>query len=399
MRITLLGFTFPEDEMQAIWGADAVMSIQTHTFAWSLVDALRSAGADVRLISAAPVSNFPGYPQKVFRGGRFRVGTVEGDRLPFVNLLVLKHLTRFASCLGRGTRLLRRDRPDVLLVHSVHSPFLWYGVIARRLVGTRTVIVITDPPGFVLPTDSAAVRRLKATDSLLIRRALRSVDGVVVLTSALATDFAPAVPSLLMEGLLSADVSGVRERTNDAAGARLMYAGGLVPAYGVDRLVTAVRRCRDTSVRLAVFGKGPLKEWVDGQAAVDPRIEPVRFAARQEVVAEYAQVDLLVQPRPVDQGFVRYSFPSKLLEYMASGTPVLTTRLSGIPADYEPHVYWIDDDSVEGVQAAIENVLSAAPASRRAKGLAAADFARSTRSTAAQGRRLVDFLTAITDRR
>jgi len=54
---------------------------------------------------------------------------------------------------------------------------------------------------------------------------------------------------------------------------------------------------------------------------------------------------------------VRYSFPSKLIEYMASATPVLTTRLPGIPPEYEPYVYWIEDDSVEGIEHSLRAVM------------------------------------------
>jgi glycosyltransferase involved in cell wall biosynthesis len=391
VKVTLLGFTLPATDMDAILETDSNMPTQTATFAWALVDALRSAGASVTLLSSAPASSYPLNPQVRFRGGRFTDKGVDGETLGFVNLVVLKHLTRFAACLTRGTRALRRWHPDVLLIHGVHSPFLLYGLIARRLLGTRTVVVLTDPPGVRTPSDGRVVGMLKRLDAVLVRRALRSVDGVIALTVPLAADYAPVTPSIVLEGIL-ADTTTSPPATSSGQGFRAMYAGGLLASYGVERLVRAFRSVAPETARLALFGKGELRAWIDEQAAIDPRIENVQFAPRRAILEKYASADLLIQPRPTDQDFVRYSFPSKLLEYMASGTPVLSTRLSGIPATYQPHLYWIDDDSVDGVARSLATVMALPADERRAKGAGGASFVRESCSSPAQGDRIRGFL-------
>ncbi|QTE29024.1 glycosyltransferase [Pengzhenrongella sicca] len=391
MRISLLGFTLPPDEIAEILRTDANMPAQTSAFAWAVVESLRSAGATVTLLSAAPVTNYPANSRLLFRGHPFHADGVDGETLGFINVLALKHVSRFVACLTTGWRALRRWRPDVLLVHGVHSPFLWFGMLARRLARVRTVVILTDPPGVALATDGPLVRALKRADVAVVRRALRAVDGVIALTGPLATDFAPGRPSLLMEGI-STHAAVDRPPRGERPTFRVVYAGGLVQEYGVGRLVEAVRALPDASLRLTPFGAGPLTAWIDAAAAADPRIDPARFVPRAAVVAAYAAADLLVQPRPVDQPVVRYSFPSKLLEYMASGTPVLTTRLAGIPPEYEPYVYWIDDGTAGGIARAIQTVRRIPAPEREARGLAAAAFVARTRSSGAQGARITRFL-------
>jgi glycosyltransferase involved in cell wall biosynthesis len=397
MKVTLLGFTLPPEDMEAILRTDANMPSQTHAFAWALVAALRGADISVTLLSSAPVTNFPQNSQVRFRGGPFTSEGVRGETLGFVNILLLKHLSRFAACMTRGTRALHRWRPDILMIHGVHSPYLWYGVLSPRLTGARSVVVLTDPPGVVLTTDGIVVRSLKMIDIRLVKWALRSVDGVIVLTAPLATDFAPGVASLVMEGILTAGARMAAKPSTPRPRSmfRAMYAGGLLDSYGVGRLVRAIQRLPIDEVRLAAYGKGPLDSWIDDQANLDVRIEKVQFAKREVVLEKYATADLLVQPRPADQDFVRYSFPSKLLEYMASGTPVLTTRLSGIPPKYEPHLYWIDDDSVEGIERSLRAVMLVPADERAAKGRAAAKFVAETCSSGVQGARIRDFLAEI----
>lgn len=393
MRVTLLGFTLPASDMAAIMKVDANMPTQTAAFSTALVTALRSADVDVTLLSAAPVSSYPHNPRIVFGGGAFTHAGASGERLPFINVVAIKHASRFLACLTRGTRALRSWRPDVLLIHGVHSPFLYYGLLARRLLRLRTVVVLTDPPGVVNATDSRLATLLKRLDVRLIRRALRGVDGVVALTEPLATHLAPHRPHLVMEGILAeTDAPTPRAPREGGAPFRVMYAGGLLASYGVDRLVDAVGMLGPDAVLLTVYGRGPLAAGIDDRATRGAPVEPVRFAPREEVLRRYAEADVLVQPRPVGQEFVRYSFPSKLLEYMRSGTPVLSTRLPGVPPEYEPYVSWADDDSAEGLARALADLMGETEEARTTRAAAASRFVVERCSPAAQGRRIREFL-------
>jgi glycosyltransferase involved in cell wall biosynthesis len=393
-RVCLLGFSVPDAALAEIVAVDRRMPSQTHNFAWSLVDALLKAGLQVSLLSVWPVSNFPSNPRVVFRSAPFATKGVLGECLGFVNLVGLKHLTRFLQCLTRGTRVLRRSRPTVLLVHGVHSPFLWYAALSRRALGLTIVVILTDPPGVALPTDPLAVRLLKWLDVRLVRWALRWTDAVIALTSDLARDFAPGKPALVMDGIgrFESDAEHVRK---DRSRPTVVYAGSLRTSYGVARLVDAVSGLTDPPATLEVYGNGELAGWVSEVAAEQTQIKLPRLLSREDLLRAYRSADLLVQPRPTNQSFVRYSFPSKIIEYMASGTPVLTTRLVGMTDEYNPYVYWIDDDSPAGIRKALRDVLQLPEDERLTKGRRAAEYIRETRSSEAQGKRISAFLQCI----
>ncbi|TNH27617.1 glycosyltransferase family 4 protein [Micromonospora orduensis] len=390
-RVTLLGFTVPDDVLAEIIARDTIMPTQTHTFAWALVRALRAAGCPVHLLSAAPVSTWPDNRQVRFRPGAFRQDDVDGHLLAFVNLLGLKHLTRFVAAWRTGSRELREQATDVLLVHGVHSPFLWFGVLRARRRGVRVVPVLTDPPGVALPTDGRLVRLLRGLDVTLVRAALARCSGVIALTPALADDFAPGRPRLVMEGICAAEPASVDEAPPTAT-RDIVYAGGLSRAYGVDRLVEAFRGLPGDDLRLCVYGRGELEGWLRDQAAVDRRIAPPELLPRAELLPRLSRASVLVNPRPVDQDFVRWSFPSKIIEYLATGVPVVSTRLPGIPAGYDPWLSFAEPDTVEGLRTALGQVLSLPPEVARARGVGAARFVSETRGPAAQGRRMHDFL-------
>jgi glycosyltransferase involved in cell wall biosynthesis len=345
----------------------------------------------VSLLSAVPASPYPGSRIARFPTSPFTVGDSPGYLLGYLNLRLLRHPWRFAQCLRIGLPSLRRWRAEALIVHGVHTPFLWFGAMWRRLTGRVFVVVLTDPPGVSLPGESRVLRIARRFDVLLARAALGHVNGVLALTADLSADYAPGRLSLVLEGFATMEAVQRPDDNCDGRPLRLVYAGALSHAYGVGRLVEAVT-ARSDKVELQVLGRGELDRWVADQATADPRICGPRFVDRDGVRAAYASADLLVQPRPADQDFVRYSFPSKLLEYIGTGVPVLSTRLHGIPADYEDLLYWIEDDSPSGINAAIDAVLAVPEPERRARAARAADYVAQTRSAAAQGRRIGAFL-------
>lgn len=396
MRVCILGFTVPDQVYEEVARIDQVLPAQTHRFAWALVEALLEGGAEeVRLISVPPVSSFPANPRVLWRGGRWERGNTPGLLLAFINLPVIKHISRFMSCLVWGRAALSSWRPDWLLVHGVHSPFLWFSVLVRRRLGIRIAVVLTDPPGVVRSTDGRLTAALKKMDRVIVRVALRHFDAVIALTSGLSRDFAPTVPALVMEGVYAADAGGYHSiessRVPPPTRPRVIYAGGIQREYGVLGLVEAVRSS-SLDLELRLFGKGPDEGLVREAARSDPRVFDPRVLGASELAAWYNSATVLVQPRPVSEPFVPYSFPSKLIEYMATGVPVISTRLMSIPTDYEPYVIWSDSDDALGLSDAITRVLKWDLLARAEFGARAAQYILETKSPRAQGQRIVQFL-------
>ena len=101
---------------------------------------------------------------------------------------------------------------------------------------------------------------------------------------------------------------------------------------------------------------------------------------------------LLVNPRPTAPEYTKYSFPSKNMEYMASGTPLLTTHLASLPDEYIPYVYLIEDESVEGIAETIKTVLLLDRRELDEKGRKAQQFVFTKKTGKMQANRIVNSL-------
>ena len=113
-----------------------------------------------------------------------------------------------------------------------------------------------------------------------------------------------------------------------------------------------------------------------------------------QVVEKEMSATLLVNPRPTNEEYVKYSFPSKTMEYMASGTPVLTTALPGMPKEYYPHVFLIHEETPAGIAQALKDTLSRTDADLFRFGCKARAFVLKERNNIVQAGKILAMLEA-----
>ena len=101
----------------------------------------------------------------------------------------------------------------------------------------------------------------------------------------------------------------------------LLFVGNLVNQKGVKYLLEAKKQL-ESDAELLIVGDGPLKEELELQAK---DISGVIFlGARRDVERIIPSADLLILPS-ISEGF-----PITLLESLASGVPVVATRVGGV---------------------------------------------------------------------
>ncbi len=122
----------------------------------------------------------------------------------------------------------------------------------------------------------------------------------------------------------------------DARPPRILAVGRLVPKKGFADLLEAVALLRDRGAgfELVFAGDGPLKGALAKQVEALGLSARVRFAGSlrpEQVRVEYERADLVVLPSVVLESGDRDGVPNVLVEAMAMGVPVVSTRVSAIP--------------------------------------------------------------------
>ena len=145
---------------------------------------------------------------------------------------------------------------------------------------------------------------------------------------------------------------------------------------------------KNPGYRLWLCGRGELEAEIRQCAEEDSRIVYLGMLPNSEVLHRERQATLLVNPRPSDSEFTRYSFPSKNLEYLSTGRPVVLCRLPGIPDEYFEYVYALDDESVEGMANLLDEVLRKSDAELDAFGNRAQRFVLEHKNYRKQGEKV-----------
>ena len=216
-------------------------------------------------------------------------------------------------------------------------------------------------------------------------------DGYVYLTEAMRSVVAPEKPYMVMEGI--ADINIHKHIKFDKSIPRaVMYAGMLHIKNGILKLVDAFEKLSLNDTELWLFGEGTASEEIKRRARLNLQIKFFGSRTHQEVLDYEQKATLLINPRDPHDEFTKYSFPSKTVEYMLSATPMLTTKLPGIPEEYYDYVFSSEDNSVENLALAIEDALSYSNEELEQKGKNARDFIIKEKNSKNQVARILEFM-------
>lgn len=257
------------------------------------------------------------------------------------------------------------------------------GYLACKLRGIKTIVIITDFPDLMVKSSSSKLfTRFKY-------KWINSFDGYILLSEYMNEIVNKnQKPYLIMEGLVDSEYISSLSPSKEKI---VLYAGGLNEKYGIKKLIDAFTSLKN-DFELHLYGSGDAVPYIQQMSLLDNRIKYFGSVENKVIVEKIPKCTLLVNPRPSDLVLSRYSFPSKNMEYMLSGTPLLTTRLPSIPKDHYGHVFFIEDESEDGFKMALANIFNLSLDELYIKGVKAQQFVLNNKSNHIQGKRIVDFI-------
>ena len=220
---------------------------------------------------------------------------------------------------------------------------------------------------------------------------LSNIDGYVYLAEKMKEEIGIGKPYIIQEAVynLKSTYTGKKNASDKFV---ITYCGKVSQDNGVDRLVNAFRKIQNDSWILNICGDGELKGFVDDAASVDTRIKSWGSISHDKVLKIEKDSDILVNPRYTYFENTWYSFPSKLIEYMACGRIVLSSKLGGIPREYNDFLQYIDDDSEEALQRALLRIYNYTDEQKSKIGEDNYKFVVENKSSHAQGLKLYSFI-------
>ncbi len=352
-----------------------------------LMEGLAENGAAVTSLSTRPI-NRAITRKKYFKGEKEREKGIDYDYIPFFNMKLLRELSVFCGIFFKVLFAKGKRKDTVVVCDGLNVAASLGAIPAAALRGFKTVGIVTDVPGHLSYSRKVS---LNQKINLFIMRRFKSY---LLLTEQMNEVVNPKRrPYIVLEGHSDLAMEKVINSLEGKAEKKVcLYAGSLMRIYGIENLVRGFVQANVPDAELHIYGTGDYTEELKALAQECDNVKYMGTAPNSEIVEAELRATLLVNPRPVGEDYTKYSFPSKNIEYMASGTPTLTTKLPGMPADHLPHVYLIEDESADGIAAVLTELLSKSKEELFEKGKRAKEFILQEKNHIKQAEKLLDMI-------
>lgn len=206
----------------------------------------------------------------------------------------------------------------------------------------KIVGMLTDNP-FNLSSGSNYIKNKQKQEA-------SNLNGYLSLTEGLVNAFNRNVPSYVFEGLVAEENDSGKDPVHNY----FYFGGSLYERYGVKTLIDAFK-ASNVKQKLVIAGSGPLDKYIEKCAEEDYRILYLSQLSKEKNIAYMRNSIANINPRPLNDQMDKESVPSKLLEYLSVGTPVISTKYPKLYSTFKDDVSWIEGNTLEDMKAALES--------------------------------------------
>ena len=299
----------------------------------------------LKVFSAYPIASFP-KNKKLFLGGAKHTLPFKFKMIPTINIFLIKQL--FIETFIFWKLLFGANKNSVVITFNPYLELSSPVLFVKKIKKFSTLCVVADIPTTIPESYSKFKKWIRKKEIKKYNNNINKYDGLIVLNKEVIKKYDFAGPYYVMNGgvsdseLLESSFIEPKKHDNNV----VLFSGALEEYNGVITLIKAFSLIADQNIKLYIAGSGSLTNFINEQASKDNRIVFLGQVPHDEIKKLQKRVGLLINPRPINSFSMRLSFPSKLFEYMLSGTPVMSTKHNELVGKYHDILYLIDDDEM-----------------------------------------------------
>lgn len=377
MRVLFLCGVFAEEnEQEIINAAKRPVEYSANEMQKKLIQGFQQCECEIDVVSAPFIGSYPN-ASAIVRFNGFSKKQMKYQYVYFNNIWGIRNISR-ARALKKAVRFFA-DCPDtqkMIVVYSPHTPFMDAAVYAKKVdPAIKICLILPDLPHYMnLDVNVSLLYKLgKKIDINRFNQLNQHVDFYMLLTEAMQERIdMHGKPYIVAEGIVDSEAlfSSVKQNNTKT----IAYTGKVNEKFGVKNLVDAFRKLENSDYRLILCGKGDAEDYVSQKCKEDYRIVYLGQVTPEDAKKWVSNAAVLVNPRQNNEEYTKYSFPSKNIEYLLSGNPVVAYMLEGIPDIYSEFMYVVNGDSEEALAQTIEEALNDTDENKSSKYLKACKY-------------------------
>ena len=352
-----------------------------------------SQNADVIGVTLYPIPSFPKYSKLYQKSSCFIYKGFRSCAASLLNFPVIKEFSYARYVKKYIKKNIKKDEKTAVVVCGMYRTLLRPAGWIKKRYSSAVCTVVPDLPDLMSTyrKDYSGFRKILNKLDIRAGKKIRScTDGYVFLSRHMNVLVNKKRKEyIVVDGMCDTVVLN-KEKKYDGK-PFIMYAGKISKTFGVDKLVNAFLNSGVEGYELKLFGSGEYGHELRKIAEKEDNIFYGGVVTHEDILLNEQFASLLVEPRPSDTEIAKMSFPSKIIEYMMSGTPVLSTNLPCYSDEYAQYQYRINDESTQGIAEALQRVLSVEPDVLSEKGAAARRFIIENKTVSVQCKKISDF--------
>lgn len=340
----LCGYFESKYQEEILEKTKTVVENAANTFQQRLISGFKSQASDLTIVSAPFLGAWPtAYRDKRFKAFLNGYSEENIQYVPFNNIWGYRNISRAQAMKRKVKEFVQNEKNEekAIIVYSAHTPFLEAAVYGKSMDPSIHIhLIVPDLPQYMNLSSkkSRLYTFFKKIDMLKMRTLLTQVDSFTLLTDHMAEKLqVGSRPYIVVEGITDKRKFQLIEKK--ACKKRVAYAGRLVESYGVKNLIQAFELITDPEASLHICGGGELRSYVEEMCKKDARIHYYGIVSAERATEILQDADVLVNPRKNDDEYTKYSFPSKIIEYLMTGNEVVAYMLDGMPREYKDFLH------------------------------------------------------------
>lgn len=300
-----------------------------------------SEHTNLKVLSSQPIPSFP-RSKSIFCKRKVinYSNKVEITTIPAVNIVVIREIMRgfYALFSLMFWAFKNFNKKRCIIVYNTYSPPLPIVYLISKITNSKSVAIIYDlgmpPKSLKLDFFRKSIYRLVEISAKFF---IPRLDGRIVITEAIAKDYAPNKHFLMMDGGISDGIVNhlfPLEQKMNRTETIFLCAGSLWGGNGVGLLLESLKINKNQKIKVWFAGTGQDTGLIIDAAKIDNRISYLGMLDTRSLFEVYKKADVLLNLRVIPEEEGKYLFPSKLLEYLTVGKLVISTSAVHIEKEY-----------------------------------------------------------------
>lgn len=354
MDIIYVGSVVTDPDVEKYSG----LSIAGNKMELGIINNIALRDDNLTVVSIPPIAPFPKDKILYFDAKKIDVRNENIKYVSFLNIPLIKQFCQMLDTYFLIAKTLKHTVDPVILSYNMFPQNGIPVLLISKIYKCNFVAIIADPPIDEVENRAVVSRLIYKYYNRFTEWNIKKCRNVVVLNKAVIKKYCPNARSIVVEGGIEVnnldEMKKIKKKVFDTR--NIVYSGNISEYSGVMIAIEAMNHIKSNDIHLHIYGDGPLASKVKTITQSKRNVIYHGKVSNLEMIEIQKEAWVLINPRIIDNPISKYTFPSKILEYMLSGVPIITSKLNGIEDEYDNFLVYTEGDSPQDFSSIINSI-------------------------------------------